>query len=68
MDGQFLAILIPCRLPSCSSLRKSLERTSEPKIKGKGDKGLPCLRPREGLKNPKGEPSIKMEKEEVEMH
>ena len=67
MGGLFLAILIPCKLPNCSSLRKSLERNLEPKINRKGDKGSPCLRPRESLKNPKGEPSSKMEKE-VEMH
>jgi hypothetical protein len=51
--GLFLAILIPCKLHYCSSLRKSLERTSEPKIKRKGERGCLCLRPRVGWKKNK---------------
>jgi len=59
---------MPCRDPGISSLMKILERISEPRIKRKGDRGSPCLRPREGKNLPKGAPSSRMEKEEVVMH
>jgi hypothetical protein len=62
-----LEIFRPLRLPAASSLNKSLDRTSEPKMNKKGERGSPCLRPLLGGKCPKGLPFIRMEKEEEEM-
>ena len=53
--------------PFLSSLNISLEKTSEPKIKRKGDKGSPCLNPLPGEIKPKGLPFRRMEKERAEM-
>jgi hypothetical protein len=47
---QFLAILRPFKLPFISSLNMSLEKTSTPKIKRKGERGSPCLNPLPGEK------------------
>jgi hypothetical protein len=53
--------------PFLSSMNDSLEKTSEPKIKRKGDYGSPCLNPLSEEKKPKGLPFSKMEKEAKEM-
>jgi hypothetical protein len=44
---------------------RSLEITSVPKIKRKGDNGSPCRKPLEGRKRPKGDPFNRTENEEV---
>ena len=46
----------------------SLDSTSEPSKKRKGERGSPCLRPLFGENKPTGEPSKRTEKETVEMH
>ena len=46
-----------------SSLSNSLDKTSEPKIKRKWERGSSCLSPLSGVKRPKGLPFSKMEKE-----
>jgi hypothetical protein len=48
-------------------LNISLEKTSDPKIKRKGDKGSPCLNPLPGEIKPKGLPFRRMEKDGVKM-
>jgi hypothetical protein len=53
--------------PLLSSLNRSLERTSTPKMKRKGERGSPCLNPLSREKRPKGLPFRRMEKEEDEM-
>jgi hypothetical protein len=45
----------------------SLEKTSKPKIKRKGDRGSPYLNPLPGEKKPKRLPFRRIEKEEEEM-
>ena len=49
IGGQFLAILMPCKLPRCSSFKMSLDKISDPRMKRNGERGSPCLRPREGM-------------------
>ena len=68
MAGLFVEIFKPLILPRASSLNSNLERTSEPRINRKGDRGSPCLRPLLEENKPKGLPLIRMEKEEEEMH
>jgi hypothetical protein len=68
MEGLRREIQIPCKDPKFSSLKMILERISEPRIKRKGERGSPCLIPREGKNLPKGTPSRRMEKEEVVIH
>ena len=68
MDGLFMGIFKPLILPRASFLNNNLERTSEPRINKKGDRGSPCLRPFLGDNKPKGLPLIRMEKEEEDMH
>ena len=62
-----LEIFKPLMLLAASSLNKSLEKTSAPKMNKKGERGSPCLRPFLGENNLKGLPLIRMEKEEEEM-
>jgi hypothetical protein len=57
-----MAILSPFKLPFLSSLNMSLEKTSKPKIKRKGERGSPCLNPLLGEKKSKGTP-IQKDKE-----
>ena len=68
MAGLFLEIFKPLILLKASSLNNNLERTSEPRINRKGEKGSPYLRLLLGENKPKGLPLIRMEKEEEEMH
>ena len=68
MAGLFLGIFKPLILARASSLNNNLERTSEPSINRKGERGSPCLRPLLGENKPKGLPLIRMEKEEEEIH
>jgi hypothetical protein len=65
--GEDLAIFIPFIFPSLSSWSKSLESTSDPRIKRKGERGSPCLKPLLGENNPKGLPFKRMEKDEEEI-
>jgi hypothetical protein len=50
------------------SLNINLKNTSEPRIKRKGERGSPCLKPLFGVNKPKGLLLIKIEKEEEDMH
>jgi hypothetical protein len=68
MAGEFLEIFKPLMLPKASSLNSSLEITSEPKMKRKGERGSLCLRPLSGKNLPKGLPFRITEKEAEEMH
>lgn len=52
MGGQCLAIFRPFKKPAASALNKSLEKTSEPRMKRKGESGSPYLKPLDGEKNP----------------
>ena len=63
-----LEIFRPLRFPTASSLNSKRERTLEPKINRKGEKGSPCLRPLFGENNSKGLPLMRMGKKENEMH
>jgi hypothetical protein len=49
MVGEFLATCIPLIFPDLSSFSSNLEKTSEPKINRKGERGSPCLRPLLGV-------------------
>jgi hypothetical protein len=66
--GVFLEICRPLMVPALSSLNMSLENTSNPRMKRKGDRGSPCLRLLVGEMIPNGLPFNKMEKEAEEMH
>ena len=68
MAGLFLEILRPLMWPRLASWNISLENTSDPKMKRKGERGSPCLRPLAGEIKPNGLPLMRMEKEEEEMH
>jgi hypothetical protein len=57
----------PLSKPTISSLNISLEKTSVPRMKRKGDKGSPCFRPLEGKSLPYGLPFRRIEKEAEEM-
>jgi hypothetical protein len=62
MVEECLEIFRPLILPRASSLNSNLKRTSEPKMKRKGEKGPPCLRPLSGENLLKGLPFWRMEK------
>jgi hypothetical protein len=62
-----LAIFRSFKFPTTSSLNKSFERTSEPKMKRKGDRGSPYHSPLAGENMPKGLPLISIEKEEEDI-
>jgi hypothetical protein len=68
MVGLFLDIFKPLILPRVTFLNSNLERTSELRIKRKGERGSPYLRPLLRENKLKGLPLIRMVKEEEEMH
>jgi hypothetical protein len=53
MVGEDLEIFRPLMFPAASSLNKSLDKTSAPKMNKKRERGSPCLRPLEGEKKSK---------------
>lgn len=61
MMGPLLPSLIPLRWPKYSSLLMSLDGTSLPMIKRKGERGSHCLYPLVGLIKPCGSPLITIE-------
>lgn len=65
--GQFLTILRPFNELANFSLRSSQESTSAPRMKRKGDRGSPWLKPLEGENKSNGLPLIRMENEEEEL-
>jgi hypothetical protein len=67
MAGEDFEIFRPLIFPAASSLNKSLDKTSAPKMNKKGERGSPCLRPLVGEKSPKGLPLMRMEKVEEEI-
>jgi hypothetical protein len=68
IGGQFLAILIPLRIPRLSCWWSILDKALVPRMNKNGDSGSPCLRPREGVNGPKGDPLMRMEKDVEEIH
>lgn len=67
MVGQFLPIFKPLRIPALSWENNNLEKTFEPRINKKGERGSPCLKLLVGENFPKGLPFSKMEKEVEEI-
>jgi hypothetical protein len=53
MAGEDFEISRPLMFPAASSLNKSLDKTSAPKMNKKGERGSPCLRPIVGGKESK---------------
>jgi len=54
--------------PSLLSIEDNLLSPSTTNKNKKGDNGLPCLKPWEALKNPKGDPLLNTTKEDEDKH